>query len=255
MKPGNSSDERIEGAAGSDRPDRSAELASEHAELLSVIGTDLSESSDVIETLSQRAASANQSSSETADLAETAQSSARNAYEDVAAANDAAAIACRELESLRETVAEIDEITSMINQIADQTNMLALNASIEAARVGEDGDGFAVVADEVKSLAEDAQNQAASIETIVDQVEADAAGTIEHIRDVDEQTESATASITDTVGDLDAIADSAVETSSNVDEIAEMTQTYADDVNGLASKVIDAISQANELAELTATDS
>jgi len=180
--------------------------------------------------------------------AETAQSSARNAYEDVAAANDAAAIACRELESLRETVAEIDEITSMINQIADQTNMLALNASIEAARVGEDGDGFAVVADEVKSLAEDAQNQAASIETIVDQVEADAAGTIEHIRDVDEQTESATASITDTVGDLDAIADSAVETSSNVDEIAETTQTYADDVNGLASKVIDAISQANELA-------
>jgi methyl-accepting chemotaxis protein len=128
--------------------------------------------------------------------------------------------------------------------------MLALNASIEAARVGEAGEGFAVVADEVKSLAEQAQNQAASIETIVADVREETADTIDHIESVDDKTVSATASITETVGDLDDIATSAIETSESVDAMTETTQTYADDIEVLASKVIDAISQANELDEL-----
>jgi methyl-accepting chemotaxis protein len=225
------------------------EITAEHADLLSVLGSELSESREVIESLSQNAATANQASTESARRADTARTSAHEAHDDVVEARAAAHAAREQLETLQETVSRIDDFTAVLNDIAEQTNMLALNASIEAANVGQDGDGFAVVADEVKTLAENAQEQATEIESIVDEVQTDADETIERIEIVDRKTDTAAESITETTDDLDAIAGSAQETSESVDRVAETTQTFADDINGLASKMIDAISQAKELED------
>lgn len=97
---------------------------------------------------------------------------------------EAIRVVAQNVEATDHSVAEISSAVNVITAIADQTNLLSLNASIEAARAGDAGRGFAVVANEISTLAEQSSESAKKIEEILETLVADSKRSIEKMEEV-----------------------------------------------------------------------
>lgn len=164
-----------------------------------------------------------------------------------------------QLHELSETTVQIRDVLGIISDIAEQTNLLALNAAIEAARAGEHGRGFAVVADEVRNLAEKTQKSLSeiniTINTIVQSVE-DVSGRVrDNAESMHKLVETSEASYekmngaNEKITHINRLSKEDTENSKIIDEEVIRAKKLVEELNGKLNEDMKIISQSHQLVE------
>ncbi|HEX6746505.1 MAG TPA: methyl-accepting chemotaxis protein [Longimicrobium sp.] len=144
--------------------------------------------------------------------------------------------------------ARIEEFVRAITEVAEQTNLLALNAAIEAARAGEAGRGFAVVADEVRKLSESASGAASHTVSVVAEMQRDIDETVVSIERSAAGVQETAGRAAEVGGALDAIFHALEESERVVQGLADETRTISGRVNETAGMIGDVAAVAEENA-------
>jgi methyl-accepting chemotaxis protein len=208
---------------------------------------DLSATAEEVASSAQQVADTSQSA---AEVGEQGAESAQEAMEEMRAIDDQTDETVREINALADDLDEISEIVDLIQDIVEQTNMLALNASIEAAHADASGDGFAVVADEIKNLAEETKDAAGDIEDRIQRIQNQAGDTVETMESTSDRITAGTQTVEEAIEALERIVEYTEEVDVGIQEIDDATEQQAH----TAQRLMEMIDELSAISEQTAEE-
>lgn len=245
--------------------------ASESAQRLQEAATAMNEMNATVQEVARNAGSASQASADTKRKAEAGEHVVHQVVESIGEVQEVSMQLKADMAQLNERAQDINRIMGVISDIADQTNLLALNAAIEAARAGEAGRGFAVVADEVRKLAEktmtstlDVSNAIRAIQESTDKSMTAVDNAVMRISEATELANQSGAALEEIVATVDATSDqvqaiaaaseeqsaASEEINRSIIEVNDMSRLTADAMSEANQAVSDLANQANRLTNL-----
>ena len=239
--------------------------AVESSQRLGEAATAMNEMNATVQEVARNASSAATVSGETRSNAEEGQKILANAMASINQVQKVSLALKEDMGALHEHTQNISQIMNVISDIADQTNLLALNAAIEAARAGEAGRGFAVVADEVRKLAEKTMSSTNDVSSAITAIQGSAQQSVNRMEQALQNVEQATnlaqqsgealqqivSNVEDTADQVRAIATASEEQSAASEEINQSITT----VNEMSAQTTQAMNEAakaiSDLAQQT----
>jgi methyl-accepting chemotaxis protein WspA len=203
---------------------------------------------DLSASMSQATAAAG----ETASLAETGRQSLHSMEEAMRAVHAASSSISDKLNAINDTTADIGAITTTITKISEQTNLLSLNAAIEAEKAGEYGRGFSVVAREIRRLSDQTAMAVLDIEKMVDNVRSAVSSGVMEVESFSNQVQSGADQVKELGGRLDQIIERVLELTPRFEEVntglAEQSEG-ADQISAIMDELAQASSSSAESLE------
>ncbi len=238
--------------------------ASQQAERAHQVATASEEMSQTVEDIARNATSIAATAAQAAKTAKDGGTTVEAAVKEVGEIASTVEESASHITSLSELSEKIGDIIGIINEIADQTNLLALNAAIEAARAGEHGRGFAVVADEVRKLAERTTGATSEVSGIIREIQSNvtsAVASIDHVTakvdkgvDLSSKAGAELRTIVKSVEDLQQmvqqIATAIEEMSATSDQISKDIESISNISGDTSQSSSEVLKASNELSRL-----
>lgn len=203
--------------------------------------------------VSQLSSFANQANSvvmESGEIAHAGEEQVKRASQEVVRVTNAVNESAKQVQGLFDDITRISQISVMIQGVADQTNLLALNAAIEAARAGEQGRGFAVVADEVRKLAGNTQQAVQNTQELIEKIRHSSTNAVNAINQSQQLTHQA-------VGEADLAEEalgSIYKAISTINDMTYQIASAAEEQSSVSETVSGNLSKTNALANDIAQD-